>query len=840
MPLENVSHPGAAKPEISPTHGVPSSQEILEHLNLILSSDAFSGAAGQQRFLRHLVRKHLEGASADLKELSLGVEVFGRGSDFDPRLDPIVRVEASRLRSRLQKYYLGSGADTRVRIQLPRGGYVPAFSYAQPEEPPAASGPQPSGPFPGATVPATSAESGPATVLAPDAGRSSAKGMPPSSPASPAGLSAGYPVPGAGSSMEKNAVAPAAESAVDSLASAPAARPVPSIQPATPSADQATPERIPARPASSTTLSRWGLAGAVAILFGGGVLWYATHHRPAPPPFRFERFRRVTADQARSLSPTFSPDGTKLFYASRTDDHWQLFERDLKTLAAHRISTGDPSDDTQPALSPDGKRVVFRSERNGGGLFLLELKSGKVTQLTHEGYNPAWSPDGHYVAFSTETFTEPSETSASNRGSLSVVHVPTGKVRQFGTSASNGFEAVQPVWSPNGRRIAFWAINRKDDRDIWTVAVKEDGTPEAAPVAVTQDPWVDWSPAWSPDGQSLYFSSDRGGAMNLWRVHIDEGTGAVHGPPEPVTTPSTYSGWASFAPDGQHLAYVRRVVSSRLYRIPITGDLGLQMDDRVALTSGDQRVREPEVSPDGTQLVVRIQDPQEDIALVRPDGRGLRRLTNDSFIDRSPHWSPDGTRISFMSNRSGGMELWTIKADGTDLRQATQGGSVSSAWTPDGILMAYPQDRKPYPLEPANAQPSAADELPAAFRPMAWSPNGRSIAGRMRTSAFARAALFIYTPSNQDYWQVAASAPYPSTIWLHDGHRLLFSQGDGVYVADVAVHQVKPFLPRSKDQLHSRFALSKDEKTFFFVLSNDEEDIWVASAEKTPAEDGRE
>ena len=82
-------------------------------------------------------------------------------------------------------------------------------------------------------------------------------------------------------------------------------------------------------------------------------------------------------------------------------------------------------------------------------------------------------------------------------------------------------DAVQPSWSPHGDRIAFWAIPRTTaQRDLWTIPSRG-GTP----VAVTQDAAVDWNPIWSADGKFLYFASDRGGSMNLWRIAIEENLG---------------------------------------------------------------------------------------------------------------------------------------------------------------------------------------------------------------------------------------------------------------------------------------------------------------------------
>src|SRR5215813_5378270 len=89
-----------------------------------------------------------------------------------------------------------------------------------------------------------------------------------------------------------------------------------------------------------------------------------------------------------------------------------------------------------------------------------------------------------------------------------------------------------------------------------------DGGP---PVNVTNDLAVDWSPRWSSDGKYLYFASDRGGSMNLWRVGIDEDTGKVSGDPEPLTTPATYLGHIAVSRDGGRIAWVQRTQDIQIY-----------------------------------------------------------------------------------------------------------------------------------------------------------------------------------------------------------------------------------------------------------------------------------
>ena len=101
--------------------------DVRAELERILASKAFATTGRLSRLLRHVVDKTLAGEADQLKEYSVGVEVFDRDASYDPRLDSIVRVEAGRLRSRLDEYYNGEGAAAPIRISLPRGAYVAQF-----------------------------------------------------------------------------------------------------------------------------------------------------------------------------------------------------------------------------------------------------------------------------------------------------------------------------------------------------------------------------------------------------------------------------------------------------------------------------------------------------------------------------------------------------------------------------------------------------------------------------------------------------------------------------------------------------------------------------------------
>jgi TolB-like protein len=101
--------------------------DITAEVDRILASKGFANAGRLSRLLRYVVNRTVAGEADQLKEYVVGVEVFDRDEKYDPRLDSIVRVEAGRLRSRLEEYYHGEGAASSIRISLPRGGYLAQF-----------------------------------------------------------------------------------------------------------------------------------------------------------------------------------------------------------------------------------------------------------------------------------------------------------------------------------------------------------------------------------------------------------------------------------------------------------------------------------------------------------------------------------------------------------------------------------------------------------------------------------------------------------------------------------------------------------------------------------------
>lgn len=107
-------------------------------LEAVIASGIFARAPSLAQFLSYICKKHFSGEAHLVKETNIAIEALGRGEGFDPKKDSIVRVEAHRLRKRLKQYYEGEGSTHALRIEVPLGGYAPAFvsQAPQPEEEP--------------------------------------------------------------------------------------------------------------------------------------------------------------------------------------------------------------------------------------------------------------------------------------------------------------------------------------------------------------------------------------------------------------------------------------------------------------------------------------------------------------------------------------------------------------------------------------------------------------------------------------------------------------------------------------------------------------------------------
>ena len=579
-------------------------------------------------------------------------------------------------------------------------------------------------------------------------------------------------------------------------------------------------------------------AGAALMFLAGLVIaHFAWPSRAASTPAQPISFQQVSDSPGLETEPSLSPDGKAVVYTQERDGSMDLYLLRIGSREPLLLTPNSPNDDSQPAFSPDGERIAFRSDRDGGGIFVMTATGESVRRVTDFGYNPSWSPDGQEIAVAEGYFYSPQDRGG-GANAIWAVDVTTGAKR----AVLNGQDATQPSWSPNGQRIAFWGLRPTGgQRDIWTVAA--DGSEaDAHAVPVTSDTTLDWSPAWSPDGAYLYFASRRGGTMNLWRVPIDESSGKTGGPPEPVTTPSIWSGYFSFSRDGSRMAFSNIAWRSTLYKAAFDPVRGAVDGAATPMFKGTRSLRDHELSPDGQWVVFSESTEPEDIVLAKADGSEYRRLTDDAARDRAPVWSPDGTEIMFYSDRSGRYELWSVRPDGSGLakRTDTPQGVNSPAWSTDGrrvsiwaINSRWWQILAPaeHPVTPPAESMPQPDET-AAFRPMSWSPDGTRLLGYVVHPDGRNDSSAIYDLPTKQFTPVPSGARSWSPRWLPDGRRFVIRGPAGIMLINPDTRESKLLVKTGGYFIGRSVSLTRDGRWLTFSETASEGEIWLATMKK--------
>ncbi len=537
---------------------------------------------------------------------------------------------------------------------------------------------------------------------------------------------------------------------------------------------------------------------------------------------------------AEGPAPTLSPDGKNVVYVRDAGGRKALYLLRVGGRNPVPLTADSTADDWQPAFSPDGERIAFRSEREGGGIFVMGSTGESVKRLTDAGYNPSWSPDGREIAVAEGSFFFPTDRGGGFNGVWGV-DLQTGRKRDISRAA----DCMQPSWSPHGHRIACWGLRGSSgQRDLWTLAA--DGSESNTPgVEVTHDTALDWSPTWSPDGRFLYFSSNRGGTMNLWRTRIDEKSGRVLADPEAMTTPSLWSGELSFARDGSRFVYAGLDWRSTLLKIGFDPTSGTTVGPPAPVLKSTQPIRDHQMSPDGQWVAFVQTGGQEDLFVSRMDGKELRRLTDDAFRDRGPNWSPDGKTIAFYSDRSGIYQIWIIRPDGSGLERLTEniGSANFPVWSPDGREIAFKEIRGGWYVidarsgnfpRPRRSMPPM--EGPDSFWPLSWSPDGRSLAGVATHSDGTLGGVVVYALATNRFERVVPSpgGMWQIPIWLADSRRLLIRDGRGVSLFDLATKQSRPLFSVGGYAIGESLGISRDNRWITYTETGTEGDIWLA------------
>ncbi len=417
-----------------------------------------------------------------------------------------------------------------------------------------------------------------------------------------------------------------------------------------------------------------------------------------------------------------------------------------------------------------GAFVAYRAGVAG----VRPLGATPVTSFVGDERDPALSPDGSRVAFAWDGGV-PGVAEADRQFDIYVL--PADGVGDPVRLTMQPANELSPAWSPDGERVAFVRCGLGGECGVY--AVDAGGGPEQALVPNGDLAITDL--VWSPDGQQLAFSGRRGlqGAFSLHLLPLDGSA------PQRLTSPaSTYPGdlGPAFSPDGQQLAFVRTALDGRqdvavvtvqggrvrrlareqkgvtgldwtpdgrevVYAANRDGAAGLWrvgLDGRdprwVALGSDGGEIAGPSVGRNGGLAFAR-QLVRSQIVEIRGDGP-VRPLIPSTRDDRQPAVTPDGSRVAFVSTRSGSHEVWTAEADGTGARQLTTFG---------GARVSGPR----------------------------WSPDGRRLVVSARAGGDADADVFLILPNGEARALTDVASDDVAPTWSRDGRWVYFASDRG-------------------------------------------------------------
>ena len=567
-----------------------------------------------------------------------------------------------------------------------------------------------------------------------------------------------------------------------------------------------------------------GLLIVSALVFGVWALFIRDKSAAATVNEWTEATRTQLTDAAGTeYFPSLSPDGKSYVYAAKVNGNWDILLRRVGGKNTQNLTAGSTSTDTQPAFSPDGESIAFHSDRDPKGIYVMGATGENPRRILDFGYHPSWSPDGKQLVVSTLGRDFP-DTRTSVPSEIWIVDVSSGERRPV-TKA----DARQPVWSPDGKLIAYWFMPTATGRSDVAVIPAAGGEPKL----VCNDGTTNWNPVWAPDGKHLYFASDRGGSMGFWRIPLD-GEGNILSGPEAVVTPSKFSSHLTFSRDGKRLIYVSTDNKANIRAMKIDSTSLKPTGEPFWITSGDRQVSRPELSPDGTRFVFRNpRRTQDDIVTVDISGADMRDVTSDLAFDRYPRWSPDGKQIAFTSDRTGNYEIHTINADGTGLRRISfENGEASfPLWSPDGRRIAYGDKFRVHVVDltqPVEHQVPA--ELPAfedaktKFVAWDWSSDGDKLAGTFSGDPM-KAGYFSF--AEQRYVPLVDTTYYP--MWLPDNRRILYAFRGAISVVDIESKKITE-IARVPEGEMTGLGISHDGTLIYYVVDEEESDIWMLDA----------
>ena len=470
---------------------------------------------------------------------------------------------------------------------------------------------------------------------------------------------------------------------------APLLRPITPIETAQP---------LPTVPRELMRRGRWWIICALsAILFAAGIgsRWWLRSNQASPDaPFPAVP---LTGNEGYEAFPTFSPEGSRVAYS------WEESGAQTQNIYIKLIGQGDPirltskpAGDFAPAWSPDGRSIAFLRARGTSHAIVVVIPSlggqeREVTEISFGGKQMlghwrsyevpppflAWSLDGRWLLSLEQK--APHETVSIVRISLE-----TGSKRTltFPSIRTPGDGSL--AMSPDGKTLAFTRTLGLFERDIYTFSLSEDVLPQGEPKRVTFDNKEIYGLAWTADGRSLVFSSKRGGRRELWRI-----SAIAPGQPFRLTAAGDDPGDVAIALQGRHLVYSHGMGNDHIWRMALNGNKGGQAHTLISSTRIDGHSH---YSPDGQRIAFESnRSGYDEIWVSQADGSHAVQLTAFHAWAGSPRWSRDGQKIAFDGNAAGNWDIYVISSQGgRPIRLTTsEANEFRPSWSHDGEWIYY-------------------------------------------------------------------------------------------------------------------------------------------------------
>jgi len=346
--------------------------------------------------------------------------------------------------------------------------------------------------------------------------------------------------------------------------------------------------------------------------------------------------------------------------------------RATETAAAPTSEIKETPAITLTTSAPESRGDLIAFWRDDDGLvdiFVIDPDTGEETNLTHDptghDFRPVWSPDGRFIAYvsdrndNLDVYFRPVETSEGVRAQALTTSM---------------YPEIFPRWSPDGKSIACYTF-LSTQYDILRIDVE---THVKANLSAGTSDSSEAFPTWSPDGEEILFISDRDGGQDDYYVMTKDGWDVRR----LTETPEAAEWGAEWSPDGTQIAFVSdRDGDTEIYLMRADGS------DVRQLTVNEAVDGIPVWSPDGRLLLfVSNRDGNEEIYLLdmacADSAEGCEsqaiNLTNNEASDSLPAWSPDGSRIAFISTRDGNEDIFLMAADGSNPINLTE--SEAQEW----------------------------------------------------------------------------------------------------------------------------------------------------------------